>query len=100
MQRGTESKKGGWGENERGKKNNSRNSVNKFLLFVYLNVHHVIVTEGMLQFPDLNPTVSCGSLVRTSSGGDSPRNTPVMFLRAKERTNQRGSFTHGRKETL
>ena len=103
MQRGTESKKGGGGrmrEEKQNNNNNSRNSVNKFLLFVYLNVHHAIVTEGMLWFPDLNPTVSCGFLVRTSSGGNSPRNTPVMFLRAKERTNQRGSCTHGREETL
>ena len=81
-------------------RDNSRNSVNKFLLLVYLNVHHAFVTEGMLQFPDFNPTASCGPLVRTSSGGDSPGNTPVMFLRAKKRTNPRGSFTHRREETL
>ena len=81
-------------------RDNSRNSVNKFLLLVYLNVHHAFVTEGMLQFPDFNLTALCGSLVRTSSGGDSPGNIPVMFLRAKERTNQRGRFTHRREETL
>ena len=92
MQRGREQEGGGG--------NNSRNSVNKFLLLVYLNVHHALVTEGMLQFPDFNPTASCGSLVRTSSGGDSPGNTPVMFLRPKERTNPRGSCTHRREETL
>ena len=91
MQRGREQEGGG---------NNSRNSVNKFLLLVYLNVHHAFVTEGMLQFPDFNPTASCGSLVRTSSGGDSPGNTPVMFLRAKKRTTLSGSFTHRREETL
>ena len=94
MQKGRAQEGGGGGG---GGGNNSRNRVNKFLLLVYLNVHHAFVTEGMLQFLDFNPTASCGSPVRTSSGGDSPGNTPVMFLRAKKRTtglNPRGSFTH------
>ena len=56
--------------------NNNSNSVNKFLLLVYLN-----------EWPQryLIPTAFCWLRVRTSSGRDSPGNTPIMFLRAKER---------------
>ena len=93
MQRGREQEGGGGG-------GTIVESVYKFLLLVYLNVHHAFVTKGMLQFQDFNPTASCGSLVRTSSDGDSPGNTPVMFLRAKKRTTLSGSFTHRREETL
>ena len=40
---------------------------------------------------------SAARLWSVSAGGSSPGNTPDMFLRAKERVNQRGSWIQGRR---